>query len=304
MERALKRVAGGALAIALLAPLQVARADWVDDAKYSCSDPLAMNGDPATKGWFTRPAPVRRIDRDVEHKYVDIDQKVLNAGTVTIGKVFAANQTDLDKDGAQLLKLFLSKRSRNYDFPFWSQQLPALSGYVLSATGGLTFGAMFSYFFSAMGASKANIDTLESFVAEGGQLIQLMSVDEANGRQVVTEIAQYRVTVGKELRNFALYSCAYPAKVVMKSVRTTNPPINPKLFEDAGGDWIMKNATTGAIEKHYTKVREDSAFYYFEENGNVPPGFSKDLRISRSGAPVQRMIDGAWQNLYSNTELP
>ena len=74
----------------------------------------------------------------------------------------------------------------------------------------------------------------------GVKSIRLARLEEANNRQVFTEILQYRVSVGREKRHFVLYAASYPAEVFINSIRTATPPINRKLFEYTGAEWVME----------------------------------------------------------------
>jgi hypothetical protein len=279
-----------------------ADADWINEAEYSCSDPINLSKQAFVQKWFPTQLPVRRVVKDAEHVHIEVDQKLVNDGVITVGALFTANKFEMAAGDAAMLKVYLKGQERKVDFPLWSQQITALAGFATEAAGGFVLSVLFSYFFDQMGAIKASISAVEVFVADGGEVYQIGSLNESNGRQIFSEIVEYVVKLGRETRFIALYSCSYPAITVMKRVRTVTPQVNKKLFIDTGTDWVMENADTGAVERHFKKIGEDTSFYYFQEAG-ASPDLAQNLRISRIGGPVQMKIAGTWQSLYSATEL-
>lgn len=278
------------------------RADWVSDTPSNCFDPMLIRQQNFMTSWSPLPPTVKLNGDGNSHSSVEINQRFLNDGTIKVGQLFTSNSTELDRDKAAVLTIFMKGRAHNIDFPFWAQQIPTLSGVFFTTPQGIALGILSSVLFTEVGAQKLQIDGMQAFVADGGAVYQLGQVDQKEGNFAFTEIIQYRVSLGRETRHFILASCVYPAAVVARNIKTVTPPTNPKIFQDNGAEWVMKNGSTGLVEKHFKRTSVDDDFYTLQEAG-VSPDLAQVLRISRKGGPIQMQIAGAWQTLYSTSEV-
>jgi hypothetical protein len=282
----------------LLLGVSPVSAEWALEAKFSCSDPLILRDQPLFAHSLSSSNLFELVRADEQHVHAEIDQKVVNAGQLGAGKLVTAQLFDLNPGSAAELKGILKKRADFVDFPLFVQLLPALSGYYLTATGSLVFGSIFSYLFDKAGVEKVGIDVIRNLVVDGGKIAYEFSLDSADQKRF---IIKYQVAIGKETRVALLYSCTYPAIVLMHHIRTIEPAVNPKLIEESGGQWLVRNASTGNTEMKLNKDREDDDFYYFKPAGT---SFFREWRVSRKGGAYQGLDDtGTWQTFYSKTEV-
>jgi hypothetical protein len=195
------------------------------------------------------------------------------------------------------MKYIASKRNTESDIPFWVSGGLELAGFILTAGESAVITPIFNFAFALANVRHARISTLEMFLALGGELIQLGQIDAlTDQRLLATETILYRVSLGKEVRNFLVYACAYPAIAIMRRVSTVFPSTNKLIYEGNATDWVAKVAATQAVIERLTKLREDNDFYYFSSDRG-------ELRISRHGGPVERLRDGAWTTLYQRTQV-
>jgi len=277
--------------------LVASRAEWPSEARFVCDDPLFIRQQSFFVSWFPRPGAVIEKIFLTEKYQVVIDQKHVNSGEIRFGVPFMQQDVQLDRDRLSLLRLVVRKRSQDSDLPYWSTGSIKLGAYILTAGESQVVTSIFKFLFEIEKIEHARISAVEAFLAEGGELLQIGRIDSGSkGHLVATETIVYRVALGKEYRSFLLYSCAYPARIVMRKVRTVEPPTNPKIYEDVGPDWVMKDARTGAVEMHLKKTQEDSEFYYFLSG-------AREYRVSRVGGPIELNLFGKWTQLYQKTTV-
>jgi hypothetical protein len=275
-----------------------ARAEWSSDATYVCDDPLIIRQQSFFLNWFPRPGSVV-LTRFLQEKYrVEINQKYVNDGSIRTGVPFTSNRVEMDSGRLSLLRYIVEKRSNDSDLPFYITDDVKLAAYILTAGETLVITPIFNFLFALEKVRHAKISLLENFLAEGGELIQLGQIEKLkNNNYIAIETIRYRVSLGKETRSFLIYSCVYPAIVVMRRVITTYPPNNKMIYEGSGDNWVGKNAETGTVVDQLKKLREDDDFYYFTRSRGG------ELRISRHGGPVESLNAGTWSPIYQRTQL-
>lgn len=278
--------------------------DWGVNANFVCDDPLIIRQQSFFLQWFPRPGAIVIAPFGNEKYRVEINQKYLNDGTIKVGLPFTTNVIELDRDRLSLMRYLVGKREHDSDLPFWITSETKLLPFVLTSVETGIITPLFQVLFAAEKARHQKISELEVFLALGGKLIQEGQVDRSrDGRYVATEIIRYRVSLGKEEREFLLYSCIYPATVIIRGVKTVGSP-NPKIFtRNDQSTWVMTNGDTGNKERDYVMIESDDNYVILKEAGNVPEELKSQLRISRKGGPIESLRDGTWRILYQKTEL-
>jgi hypothetical protein len=248
---------------------------------------------------------VRAAAGDIQ--YAEFSQGLINKGALVLEQPVAFETHTLSDADAELLREHLDKAATGtkllgYSLSIYKAML-TYAGTVFLTPIGIAVTALSTALAGMTGVATINSQTLLFVTAKGGSFTRSLLLTEKDGRYVAVDAVEYRVPVGDEFRHALLYSCTYPAIVILNAVRTLGLP-NPKIFARVDEKtWVRKNAATDVVEVEYDVTAEDVDYVYLSEKGDIPEDLRSKIRVSRRNGPIQKkMSDNSWATLYQTTE--
>lgn len=246
--------------------------DWFSTAGFSCSG--NMNLAAAIEPLLGKGPDIKKA-QGPGNFYASMSaesyNKLRNNGSDTIQGAHTITMQE-----AQSLAIAVSNVAEGAKVPgFVGPGVDLLTGLTMGLVSGLANEFLFNQFFDEINAFAADARTLSFFIAEDGSLYRrLVAKKGSKNEPYVVVTNEYKVSVGKSSRTFALTGCIYPLEVIVNEFATEGPHNNKIVRRIEGVKWKVWDIEGNKYDPDdWTYLYQSEGYYYFSkdaiENDNV-----------------------------------
>jgi hypothetical protein len=275
--------------------------EWYKTAKYVCDDPLRLESAAFIPSWIAKAPPYLIQQPSTGLKYAEINEALLNKGTLALGKLTRYDSRMLEESDKALLKSHWAKLSSELTIASYSASAVIMWADFVGVSVGKPITSFLAFMLNhQIDSQKVTLHDLSFVTMKGGSIVRSVFMDGKDGDYIAIDQIEYEVLVGSEFMHMILKSCSYPANVVVRAVKTVGFP-NPKILkEKQDGIWVMLNADANTVEAEYKLLNRDNDYYYFVRSG--VGAIQSEIRLGRRGGPIERKGDEGWSTMYPKTE--